>query len=127
MKKSELQTGMWVKLRKGSLGMVLLNTKNGDIISGQTWMPLKNFNDDLISDSRSDYDVIEVYQPEHNCNYIEEYKEDIYMLTDKKLIWIRDDKSDIEIQLESIISNLQYRLKEAREKLDEIKDRKEDK
>ena len=50
MKKSDLRTGMIVELINGDRGRVLLETKNGDIISGKdVWFPISSeYEEDLI-------------------------------------------------------------------------------
>lgn len=76
MRKSQLKTGMVLENRKGELTMVLLGTGNGAIFSGlDTWGPLDSLSEDLryvVSDSTRayDYDIIRVYQPKSNMNYL---------------------------------------------------------
>ncbi len=76
MKKSDLKTGMIVVTADGEKSQVLLGTKNGDILSGQTWCPLNVYNENLeYGKSHRHLEVVrgaridEVYQPEGNMHY----------------------------------------------------------
>jgi len=87
MKKSDLKTGMMVKLRNGRSYLVLLETSmigdRKDILFGGTghWMPLSDYNSDMHCfphdiwndddyDSRkidSSFDIMKVYEPVFPC------------------------------------------------------------
>jgi hypothetical protein len=71
MKKSDLKTGMWVIVKHGGKGMVLLGTNNGDIISGDTrWGSLDEYDDNLIRTNQNhNYDIVKIIQPTTNFDY----------------------------------------------------------
>jgi hypothetical protein len=66
--KSDLKTGMILELNSGDIVMVLLNTNNGDIVSGDNWFPLKDYTDDTLfnPNNTNSYSVKSVYQPRSN-------------------------------------------------------------
>lgn len=77
MRKEDLRSGMIVQTKQGDLGIVLLNTTNGDIIgggtntilnTGRTWKPLDNLNDDLTSPTNEN-DIIKIYNGGGNCYF----------------------------------------------------------
>jgi len=72
MIKQELKTGMILEFNNGDKAMVLLNTNNGDIFSGDTWSTLDSFNDNLEfkKDTNFTY-VIKIYQPKNNIDYLQ--------------------------------------------------------
>ena len=71
MKKSDLKTGMILKFSNGELGMVLLGTADGDIISGETWFPLENHTDEELFGHSDIYGlVVTVYQPKAPRDYL---------------------------------------------------------
>ena len=70
MTKSELQTGMIVKLRNGNCFLVLLNYKgNKDILAGMdrccditdVWINLDSYQEDLTHGIIEKYDIMEIY------------------------------------------------------------------
>lgn len=71
--KVDLKTGMVGVLRNGKKVRILLDTANGDIISGETWAPLDSYNEDLKSKGNSkfdrEYDIVKIYQPKTNMDY----------------------------------------------------------
>ena len=71
MKKSDLKTGMIIEFMNGVLGMVLLGTENGDIVSGGTWFPLSDHSDEMLF-VYIDYEtsIKAVYQPTNNMDYL---------------------------------------------------------
>ena len=88
MKKSDLKTGMWVVSKNGAKGIIMLDTNDGDIISGDTlWCNLKSYNDDLRT-YLSDFDIVKVLQPKCPQDYfnLNIYQEDTY-----KVIWQREE------------------------------------
>jgi hypothetical protein len=89
MKKSDLKTGMWVETRDGKLAMVLLNTENGNIISGKTWMPLDSINENLeYKYEEKNYDIVKIYQPIFNRDYLND--SETYENANRTLIWERE-------------------------------------
>jgi hypothetical protein len=77
MKKEDLKSGMIVEDRNGNLGMVLLNTTNGDIIGGgnddftdveRIWRPLEGVKDDLTGREKAN-DIVKIYNVTTNCNF----------------------------------------------------------
>lgn len=69
MKRSELKTGMIIEDSNGQKGMVLLNTANGDIVSGETWCPLDSLCKDLTQINYDGHTINAVYQPDSNMSY----------------------------------------------------------
>lgn len=69
--KDMLKTGMWIETRNGEKGIVLLNTVDGDLVSGETWFPLDSVNHNLKRKDNSDspYDIVKIYSPNCNHNY----------------------------------------------------------
>lgn len=75
MKKEDLRSGMIVETRNRKLGIVLLNTTNGDIIGGaggneniNTWKPLDSFDDNLSSDFPQ-CDIVKIYNASSNMYF----------------------------------------------------------
>jgi len=75
MKKSELKSGMLVETVEGELGLVLLNTPNGDVIAGngesisRTWFPLNMIDEDTLEYKTSpSANIIRVYGYKDNSN-----------------------------------------------------------
>jgi hypothetical protein len=77
MKKEDLKSGMIVEDRIGNLGMVLLNTTDGDIIGGGTddftdgeriWRPLENVKDDLTGREKAS-DIVKIYNGASNYHF----------------------------------------------------------
>ncbi|GCD11704.1 hypothetical protein [Clostridium tagluense] len=90
MKKSDLKTGMWLELRDGTFGMVLLGTNNGDILSGQAWFPLASFNENLTHIEAQSKDAIKIYQPLTNHSFLcLDYKNEINIRYNLEKIWTR--------------------------------------
>lgn len=103
MKNEDLKTGMILVTEKDEYVMVLKDTENGDIVSGDTWMPIYKYS--KIVDSLK---VKKIYQPLNNRAYlsknagfmkrnIDTTKKDIgrfpfLNLDDYKLIWERKEK-----------------------------------
>lgn len=83
--KDMLKTGMWVECRNGEKAIVLLNTDNGDIVSGDTWFPLRELNQNLMYHNKFSchQDIVKVYQPLFNRGF--------YTFNEKssKLLWQR--------------------------------------
>lgn len=85
MKKSDLRTGMWIEKRDGNKAIILLNTKNGNIYSGEnTWGEISNYNEDLKNSFSATHDILKVYQPTSNYAYWNFDKDKL------KLIWERE-------------------------------------
>ena len=72
--KSDLRTGMKVKLRDGCEYIVLLNmchewSDDTNILiettEGHGWLSLDSYNDDLTNTVSNDYDIIEVFKSDH--------------------------------------------------------------
>lgn len=88
--KKDLKTGMIVRTKDNKLAMVLLNTNNGDIVSGKDyWCPLDTYLDNLKyeHDFAPEADILEVYQPYNNCDYLGTGELDLDRC---KLIWQRE-------------------------------------
>ena len=100
--KQDLKTGMYVEDRRGKRAIVLLGTENmGDIISGETWSTLRNFNNDLTCVkpyNHSKFDIVKVYLPNNTFEYgnmIDKYEK-------YELIWEREEKSEVKAEIEKI-------------------------
>lgn len=67
MKKSDLKTGMRVRMRDGDIYLVvldvLINGRNDILFTNDRWgwMPGESYNDDLICKSYDEFDIMEVY------------------------------------------------------------------
>ena len=70
MKKSELKTGMKFYFANGDVATVLLNTRNGDIIAGDTWLPLCSYNEDISKWNISSGRIEKITSPIVNCSFI---------------------------------------------------------
>lgn len=107
MKKSDLKTGMVVELRNGKKGMVLLDTKDGDIISGEYYGRLLSyFREDLTSDISIDYDIIKIYQPEAISYYLYYYNNHIHF-SNRNCIWERKEQHSYDLnELKPLIKYL---------------------
>lgn len=90
--KSMLKTGMWVETKAGQLGMVLLGTKNGDIISGTTWCYLNEYKEDLTRPNIDWGNIVKIYQPKTNESY---YNFTSDRSIDSELIWTRPEIKNI--------------------------------
>lgn len=118
--KGMLKTGMIVEVKCRSLhnpseesylAMVLLDTKDGDIISGGIWMDLEN----------SIQNIQKVYQPRANLYYLTDkysYGNSNISIKGCDLIWERPSPEQIEIdKLESEKEVLQKKIDALKEKL----------
>lgn len=97
--KRDLKTGMIVETRDGYKAMVLLGTNNGDIISGEVWFPLECYNEDLTSNVLKTRDIMKVYQPKTNKQYLNKDAWDDTVglfVSDDILIWDREHKKQEE-------------------------------
>lgn len=115
MKKSDLKTGMWVICKNGNRGMVLLNTKDGDIVSGDTnWFPLDSYNNELKypNSDFSEFDIVKIVQPSANTYYYN-IDRDFKLQT----LWERNNSIDIHITAE--IENIE----EIKNTIDELQDK----
>jgi hypothetical protein len=95
MKKSELKTGMWLEVEQKftnvtliNMGMVLLDTENGDIIVGETWMPLDSLNEDLEYEN-CHVKITKIYQPSNNIDYLRKESPFNFKFRENELVWER--------------------------------------
>jgi hypothetical protein len=101
MKKSDLRSGMVVVTRKGTIGIVLLGTTNGNIIGGcgkgnGSWKPFDSITDDLCETAGfRQYDIVKVYNALANRWF------GSVDLTQLDLIWERDEEP-VELTIEQI-------------------------
>jgi len=90
-KKENLKTGMVVELRNSDKAMVLLGTKNGDILSGETWCSLEVYNNNLVRTElvgiENYTDIMKIYQPMSNMQYLN--KNTMFSYEHMELIWER--------------------------------------
>ena len=97
--KKDLKTGMIIETKDGHKAMVLLGTNNGDIISGEIWSPLECYVDDLTCRVDRQMDIIKVYQPKTNKQYLNKDTWDDTVglfVNDDILIWDREHKKQEE-------------------------------
>ena len=66
--KAELRSGMVLEFEDGKLGMVLLKTFNGDVVSGETWFPLDDLHEDFTRTGGAK--VTKIYLPDENRGYL---------------------------------------------------------
>jgi len=91
MKKSDLKTGMWVKVRNGDeMRMVLLNSKtscneNNVLTDGKRWRTLDFYTDDLKVPACAEYDITEVWLARYTINMIAFSRENF------ECIWKREE------------------------------------
>lgn len=117
--KAELVTGDLVKVASSDgaeYARVYLGTDNGDIISGHTWFPLKDYPDArLFGDEVHDWSkikILEVHRPKTNMNFKED-KPSEYTHT---LLWKRDTTFKARAELRE----LEQQLKELRSRAREL-------
>jgi hypothetical protein len=67
--KADLRTGMWLEKRTKERAVILLDTRDGDVYSGETWGYLENYREDLTSKYSAEYDIVTIYQPTFNSAY----------------------------------------------------------
>ena len=107
MKKSDLKTGTILEFVGGELGMVLLGTKNGDIVSGSTWFPLEDYSDKEMFINIDHYASVKaVYQPRYNKDYL---KKGVSIGRDFITVWKRTEPK--EMTLADIEAELGYPVK----------------
>ena len=108
MKNEDLKTGMILVTEKDEYVMVLKDTANGDIVSGDTWMPI--YKDTEMVDYLK---VKKIYQPLNNRAYLSKStgfmernivttKENnsifpFFNIPDYKLIWERKEKKKMTV------------------------------
>ena len=88
--KSDLKTGMFVKLRNGYFSIVL-----GDIISGEGWGELSNYNDDMLNKVYDVRDIVAVYERIKGGSlsyYLEGHG--------LKIIWERTEQTEAQKEME---------------------------
>ncbi len=95
MTRGELMTGMVVETRDGQRGLVLRDTPKGDIISGEVWMPIGAYTQNLLYDGvygdNDEADIMKVYLPKNNKDFQK------LQITSDDLLWERDEEdADIE-------------------------------
>ena len=88
--KSDLKTGMFVKLRNGDFSIVL-----GDIISGEGWGELSNYNDDMLNKVYDIFDIVAVYERIKD-GALSDYLEGQSL----KIIWERTEQTEAQKEME---------------------------
>ena len=73
MIKSDLRSGMWVKLRSGEMMMVLLKARNrrreADVLVGEKfWNKLESYADDLKVPMCEEHDITEIWLAKYTIN-----------------------------------------------------------
>jgi hypothetical protein len=102
MKKSDLETGMLVQNRDGKRAIVLRGVPHyhKDVLAGDgsdnnttTWNVLSSFNEELKSNgSDKGSDIMKVYSYPNNMHGVD------FSLTDRKLLWEREEVQEMSIQ-----------------------------
>lgn len=121
--KADLKTGMIIEFMSGEIAQVLLNTKNGDIVTGDTWFPLISYTDEDLFELTDHYQVRikAVYLPKNNKAFsLSEAKRDNLSQYEYKVVWKREEKSAEQIEIESIqaeMDKLSQRLSELKGKV----------
>lgn len=107
MTKDKLKTGMILEFMDGRIVMVLLGTQNGDIVSGDTWFPLKYYtNSEMFENKANSASVKRVYQPGSNADFL--YGKSLN-IRDAEIIWERNFKK--EMTLSEICKELGRKIK----------------
>ena len=88
--KSDLKTGMFVKLRDGDFNIVL-----DDIISGEGWGELSNYNDDMLNKVYDIFDIVAVYERIKD-GALSDYLEGQSL----KIIWERTEQTEAQKEME---------------------------
>lgn len=114
MQIEDLKTGMILKNRKGDVAMVLKGVEptygtDRDIIVGETWMPLNGVQQylDVSKPVDDQYDIMEVWQPQTNNEYLVGGKLKIR----GKCIWKRSDHEVKEMTVSEVNAQLGYKVK----------------
>jgi hypothetical protein len=103
MKKQDLKTGMLVETRLGERSLVMLNTRNGDILggsgvdAGQLWSPLNCYDESLCYLSDRGGDIVKVYDMGSNYNSASLDHRDRYLL------WERVEPTPLELAYEELL------------------------
>lgn len=108
MKNEDLKTGMILECRNGDLAMVLKDTANGDIVSGDTWQPISTDRNII-----EDLSIVKIYQPKNNQAYLGKSsgferrkistKPNVFGLRDYEVIWSKDTKEMTVSQIEEVL------------------------
>ena len=121
--KADLKTGMIIEFMNGEISQVLLNTPNGDIVTGDNWFPLKSYTDEDLFELM-DMDGVRVkfvYLPVHNKGFsLKEAKLNNLSQCEYEVVWKRKEKSAEQIEIESIqaeMDKLSQRLSELKGKV----------
>jgi len=100
MDTSDLKTGMLLIDRTGCKGVVMLGTRDGDVIAGDgaraegMWKPLGNMNEDLTSEYGEYADIVEVWSYGSNMHGAS------LRMDDRKLLWKRNDTEKLKLNSE---------------------------
>lgn len=113
MKWGDLITGDIVEFGNGDFAMVLRGTKNGDIISGDTWMPINDRSKDKLFDYNSSLSktILKIHRPQNNRSFLKLDLSDT-STTNKECIWSREDEEPTqELTVAEIEAKLGYKVK----------------
>lgn len=132
MKKSELKTGMKVVTRDGCVYIILKGVQSdysdknykgeSDFLVNpreftHSWNSLNSFDENLCDNQTKEFDIIEVSVPGHPYDIF--YEHNGY-----RVIWQREDKSESQKQLDTIMEKLAELQKEAEQLQETIKKEK---
>ena len=113
MKKSDLKSGMTVKIRKGERYLVIKNYETklygvcDVLVNKNSFLTLNDYNEDLILKDKNDFqfDIMEVYKPVYDSH--------IFDFEEHELIWEREEAK--EMTLEEIEKELGYKIEIVKE------------
>lgn len=132
MKKSDLKTGMKVVTRDGSVYIVLkgIQTDYADQyykgvtdlfvnpkLQSYSWTSFEHFDENLCDNQSPEYDIMEVSLPGHPYDIF-------YQHNGYRVIWTREEKSESQKQLDTVMEKLAELQKEAEQLQETIKKEK---
>jgi hypothetical protein len=97
MTKADLKTGMLVETKKGEFGIILLGTREGDVIASdgndgkRHWGYITNYYDDLSHINSSDDDIVRIYDYCVNMDGVK------FSIRNRKLLWERKENEKVKL------------------------------
>lgn len=135
MFKSDLRTGMMVKLRGYTdLYVVMLNVEFGSgmfthdalLVNADGWMPLSRYKNDMTYPGDDEFDIVEVWKPIQSASLripcgteamdFKSYYEQIYVREDEPVSDESQDCKVIEITMREILNAIEPLVKEKEQK-----------
>ncbi len=112
--KKDLKTGMILVFNNGEYATVLLGTANGDIVTGDSWFPLKDYEDGQLFNAKG---VRKVLQPKSNRYFNLVLAKEGPHWTEYEVVWEYKEKSASQIELEK----LQQQIAELQDQANKLK------